>query len=203
MTIMPALFVFALTSEHKLSHRMREVAGEAEYAMKAVEWADRQHRNQNKSKTMQQDEAKLRDMYRQSVLTSGIRVIDSPELGAHHQVANYVQQNPFKLIAGIGIPAVAYIYYGRSTKEHLSFQLKLLHTRVFGQFAVICTLLGVMGLKEMMDRQGRFTTEGEVEDRVTEMEMAKKRMMDRLEYQASQQPSYIRKTNLAKPAALT
>jgi hypothetical protein len=153
---MPALFVFALTSEHKLSHRMSEIADETEHAMKSVEWAEQYHK---KSKSNDADAQQLRSLYRTSVLSSGVQLIDTPELGVHHRTANFIQQNPFKCIAGIGIPAVAYIFYGRNAKQHLSFQLKLLHTRVFGQFAVICTLLGVMGLKEMMDRRYVRTNE--------------------------------------------
>lgn len=69
----------------------------------------------------------------------------------------------------------------------VSLQLKILHTRVFGQFAIICTLLGVMGLKDMMDRNGKFVTDSEVEERVREMEKTRNELLDRLEYQAKQQ----------------
>ena len=145
---MPALFVFALTSEHKLNHRMHEVAEETEHAIKSVQWAEQHHR-----KSPTRDEQKLRDMYRQSVLSSGVQLVDTPELQLYHKTANYLQSNPFKCIAGIGIPSVAYIFYGRTKKDVLSLQMQILHTRVFGQFTMVCTLLGVMGLKEMMDRR--------------------------------------------------
>lgn len=228
MTIMPAFFVFALTSEHKLNHRMQEVAEENEHAIKSVEWAEKRHRQS----TFSNDEQKLRQLYRQSVLNSGVQLVDTPELGMHHRMANYLVTNPFKIIAAIGVPAVAYIYYGRSGKNHLSFSLKILHTRVFGQFAVICTLLGVMGLKEYLDQRcvcfsiiavcglgtvvffrsllsnnviianiffsGRFITENEVEDKVEEMFQTRKMMMDRLEYQASQRPSVLKHRFKAK-----
>lgn len=169
MTIMPALFVFALTSELKLSHRMHEVAEETEHAIKSVEWAEKQHlpvaarssssSSSNKTYSSLTEEEKmkqreeLRILYRQSVLNSGVRLVETPELQPYHQAANYIQTNPFKVIAAIGVPSVALIFHGRNNKEHLNFQLKILHTRVFGQFAVICTLLGVMGLKEMMDQR--------------------------------------------------
>lgn len=194
ITIMPALFVFALTSEHKLSHRMSEVAGETEHAMKSVEWAEKYHRKANDA-----DEKHLRTLYRQSVLGSGVQLIENPELEMYHKTANYIQQNPFKCIGGIAIPAVASIFYGKSTNQHLSFSIKLLHTRVIGQFAVICTLLGVMGLKEAMDRSGRFITEAQVEERIHEMISTRTTMLDRLDYEASQRPSYM-KNKLAKHA---
>jgi hypothetical protein len=195
ITIMPALFVFALTSEHKMSHRMKEVAEETEHAIKSVEWAERHHRKTQNTVKQMQDEEALRALYRTSILQSGIQLIEGDSLGPHHKMANFVQANPFKCIAGIGIPSVAYIFYGRSQKD-LSFQLKILHTRVIGQFAVICTLLGVMGLKELMDRSGRFITEDDVEQRVHLMVTKRKAMMERLEYQATHQPTYMMKKRL-------
>jgi hypothetical protein len=60
----------------------------------------------------------MRQLYRQAVLNSGVRVIDGQQLGISHQAANFVQANPFKVIASIGVPAVAYIFYGRTGKEH-------------------------------------------------------------------------------------
>lgn len=151
IVIMPALFIFTLTSELKMGHRMHEVAGETEHSMKSVEWAEQQLRRQQVSKSKEGED--LRVMYRQSVLNSGIYIVDTPELQTQHKLANFVQQNPFKCIAGIGLPAVTYIFLGQNGKQHLSLQLKILHTRVFGQAAVICSLLGIMGLKEMMDRR--------------------------------------------------
>ena len=130
---------------------MHEVADETEHALKSVEWAERLHHATRRKDDKEKE--KLRKLYRESVLNSGVRLIDGDELKTHHKVANYIQANPFKVIAGIGLPAVLYIFYGRSGKEHLNLQMKILHTRVFGQFAVISTLLGVMGLKEMMDRR--------------------------------------------------
>jgi len=172
LVIMPALFAFAFTSENKLIHRMEEVATETEHAMRSVEWAERKYR-------ASPEEIKLHDLYRESVLNSRVRLVEG-ELGAYHKVANYVQANPFKIIAGIGIPSVAYIFWGQGHATE-QLQMRLLHTRVFGQFAVICTLLGVMGLKEVMDHQGRYITEDEVEARVAEMQATRSRMLHKIE----------------------
>lgn len=178
LVIMPPLFAFAFTAEQKLVHRMEEVASETEHNMRTVVWADRQ-------KSMSQDDIKLHELYRKAILDSGVRLVDAPELTTYQKAANYVQSNPFKLIAAIGVPSVAAIFYGQGTsgagKE--SLQMQLLHTRVFGQFAVICTLLGVMGMKEMMDRQGRFVTEDDIESRIAEMESTRVALMSRAEYQ--------------------
>ena len=147
MVIMPALFMFAVTAENKMIHRMHEVAEEEEHALKTVDWAERQMAMNAGDKMLEHH-----DLYRQAVLTQGhIRLVDTEKLGAHHQLANYVQANPFKILLGLGIPSVGAIFYGRG---HLDMQLRILETRVFGQFAVICTLLGVMGIKATMDAQG-------------------------------------------------
>jgi hypothetical protein len=175
---MPPLFAFGFTSENKLIHRMEEVASETEHNIKTVNWAERQ-------KSMSKEDIKLHDLYRQAILDSGVRLVDTPELNSYQKAANYVQSNPFKLIAAIGVPSVAAIFYGQGThgtgKE--SLQMQLLHTRVFGQFAVICTLLGVMGMKEVMDRHGRYVTEDEIEKRVQEMESTRTALLSRTEYQ--------------------
>lgn len=151
IVIMPALFTFALTSELKMDHRMREVAEETEHAMKSVQWADQEIRRQKRTEGKEAEE--LRAMYRQAVLGSGVTVVETPELQTHHKIANFVQTNPFKCIGAIALPSIAYIFMTQKKQEHLSLQLKLLHTRVLGQGAVLLSLLGIMGLKEMMDRR--------------------------------------------------
>eukprot|EP00934_Nitzschia_sp_Nitz4_P008429 Nitzschia sp. Nitz4//scaffold382_size14485//11838//12657//NITZ4_008940-RA/size14485-snap-gene-0.14-mRNA-1//-1//CDS//3329549929//8419//frame0 len=182
LVIMPALFAFAFTAETKLVNRMEEVAEETEHSIRSVHWAESEFKNNPQDK-------QLHDLYRQAVLNSGVKLVEGDELQTHHKVANYVQTNPFKVIMGIGIPAVGLIFYGRTGKEHLSMQLKILHTRVFGQFAVICTLLGVMGVKGFMDAQGRFITDDEVETRVDEMYATRQKLLHRIEDQnASHMP---------------
>ena len=177
LVIMPALFAFAFTAEQKMVHRMEEVAEETEHTIQSVQWAEQQYR----SRPATGEDIQMHDLYRQAVLNSGsIHLVEGKTLGPHHQVANYVQANPFKVILGVGIPAVGAIFYGRTGKEHLSMQLKILHTRVFGQFAIICTLLGVMGIKSVMDHQGRFVTDEEVEQRVAEMQATRIRLLDRI-----------------------
>jgi ElaB/YqjD/DUF883 family membrane-anchored ribosome-binding protein len=117
---MPALFVFTLTSEQKMLHRMEEIAQETEHSIRSVEWADQINRaaTATLSKEQWEQQEQLRSMYRQSVLQSGVRVVDTPHLLWYHQAANYVQANPFKVVLGIGVPAVVGIFYGKSGKDH-------------------------------------------------------------------------------------
>ncbi|CAJ1967448.1 unnamed protein product [Cylindrotheca closterium] len=175
MVIMPALFAFAFVSETKLIDGMEELAAETESNMKTVAWAE--HVKNNYAK-----DAELHDLYRKSVMESGVRMV--PELTPFHQAANYIQMNPFKCIAGFGVPAVSAIYFSESRKSHLPQQLKILHTRVFGQATVIATLLGIMALKEMMDRGGRYITDEQVEERVEEMRATRERMLFNIDEEA-------------------
>jgi hypothetical protein len=175
MVLMPALFVFTLTGENKLLDRMGEVAEETENTTKTVAWTEHVHK-------AGPEELKLHDLNRKSIVDSGVRLV--PELTPYHQTANYVQQNPFNCIAGFGVPAVAAIYLAESGKAHLSQQLKILHTRVFGQATIIATLLGIMTLKEIMDRSGQYITEEQVEARVEEMRLTRNRMMLNIENEA-------------------
>jgi len=90
------------------------------------------------------------------------------------------QENPFKILGAIGVPTVFYIFKGREGQQHLQFQSKLMHTRVFGQFAVITMLLSLMGFKEYMDRSGKFITEGDVQARVAQMQQSRSELLYRL-----------------------
>jgi len=62
----------------------------------------------------------------------------------------------------------------------IDFSVKLLHTRVFGQFATISLLLSVMGFKEFMDRNGKFITQAEADQRVADMKEIRTALLDRL-----------------------
>lgn len=177
MAILPPLFTFALTSEQKLTHRMQEIASETEHNIETIAWAEKQ-------KTASAHDVRLHDLYRQSILQSGVRLVEAPTLSTFQKSANFVQNNPFKCIAAIGMPAVAYIFHGQG-KPGESFQMRVLHTRVFGQGAVLCTLIGIMSLKEVMDRYGRYITEDDIEARIQEMENTRTTLVTRSEYQNS------------------
>ena len=59
--------------------------------------------------------------------------------------------------------------------------MKIMHTRVIGQFAIISMLLSLMSFKEYMDRNGKFITEGEVEARVAQMQQSRVELLMRLQ----------------------
>lgn len=190
LVIMPVLFAFAYTAEHTLTHKMHEIAKESEHNGQTVQWAEaelkkKQFANNNAElqrqfKSIDKDEQDRLDMYRKSVEESGVCIIPGDRLGLHHKMANYVSANPIKVLASLAVPSVAWIFYGNSGKPHLEFSVKLLHTRVFGQFATLSLLLGVMGFKEFMDQNGKFITEEEASARVAEMQKVRRDLLERL-----------------------
>jgi hypothetical protein len=147
LAIMPALFFFTWTAEHSLTNKMREIAKETQHSSATVEWAEtelQKHLTNNKEILKQNEsEAHVMAMYQKSVYEdSGVCIVPGDRLGLHHKMANYVNANPIKFLACLAVPSVAWIFYGNTGKQHLKFSVKLLHTRVFGQFATIsCKLL--------------------------------------------------------------
>lgn len=124
---MPPLFAFAYSAEQKLVHRMHEMASEAEHSKHMAEWTHQhviqEHKDQLKrmatQKILQQPgmenaiaakstgndddhEREIMEKFRESVLNSNVRVVPGSELGFYHKVANFWQENPFKILAFLG-----------------------------------------------------------------------------------------------------
>lgn len=190
LAIMPAFFIFTLTSEQKLSHKMHEIAQESQHNHASVEWAEKQRSAQQKSNVAPQTnieaEAQLMRLYRQSVQESGVNIVPGNQLSFHHQVANYTAENPIKVLAAMALPSIAWIFYGQAGQQGVQFSVKLLHTRVFGQFATISLLLSVMGFKEYMDKNGKYITQADADDRVEEMKLVRESLLARLDYDKEQ-----------------
>jgi hypothetical protein len=184
LVIMPALFSFAFSSEHTLNNKMQQMANDVDHSRKVTEWAEKKQREEVLKKKKgdnnndESAELKLHALYRKSVEESGVRVV--PELGVHHQVANFFQANPFKILVAVGVPTVLYIFKGKTKSKHLQLQSQLMHTRVYGQFAVITMLLTLMGFKTYMDNSGKYITEAEAEFRVQEMNMMRQDLLEKL-----------------------
>ena len=120
---MPALFVYAYSSEQKLNHKMHEMANEADHSREVSEWAEKIKKdnirglNQSvekpekydlkvnglKNKSSGEDlEKQLLTLYAKSVEESGVRIVPGNSLGIYHQAANFWQENPFKILAAVG-----------------------------------------------------------------------------------------------------
>ena len=119
---------------------MKEIAKETEHHHQTVRWAETKHqalRESNPDVSKVQTDEHLLALYRKSVEESGVRIVPGDELALHQKMSNFVATNPLKTLAGLAIPSVGMIFYGRTGKEHLQLSMKLLHTRVFGQFATL------------------------------------------------------------------
>ena len=178
IAIMPAMFVAALSSELKLSHRMKEIAQETQHNMDTAKWAQEQWVEQ-KQKTDLTESQHLTVLYQESLRNTNICVV--PELHVYHKAANFVAQNPMKTLAAAAIPTYVWIFLGRNEQAHLQLASKIMHTRVIGQAAAIAMLLGVMGFKDYMDSNGRFISQEQADMRIREMELVREDLLRQLQ----------------------
>jgi hypothetical protein len=99
---MPALFAFGYAAENKLNHSMLKMAQEADHSkeMAVYTTVNREDiRNTHRTDPLKA-ESQLTELYRQSVEQSGVCVV--PTLRPWHKAANYWQENPFKILVGLG-----------------------------------------------------------------------------------------------------
>jgi len=194
--IMPCLLTFGIVSENGLINRMRDMVAKEDHAKEVADWAVRREILEEKIKKRQANEKseiyapltdaerekKLHQLFKKSVLDSGVRVVAGDKLAIHQRVANFWQEHPFQILIGLGVPAVGAIFLKRrAAGSSLMLSQQIMQTRVMGQFTVLVFLLTLMGFKEYMDRQGKFITEAEAEERVEEMLDAQREFLFRLE----------------------
>ena len=74
----------------------------------------------------------------------------------YHKFANSMYSNPFAYIGALSAPVILGVYWNQTRKghEHLNFQHKVLHTRVFGQMSFLAIILSVMFFKDYMYNNG-------------------------------------------------
>ena len=177
------------TAEWAEEHEQRTIAEENARIAQASSGLQRMHTSsattdrtasEVDSLSSEDVERQLTELYNQSVANSGVRIVPGDRLGSHHLLSNYWQENPFKMLAGIGIPTVLYIFKGRNEKAHLQLQSKLMQTRVYGQGVVIALLLGLMGVKGYLDSMGLYITEAEANARVEDMRQMRLKLKQRL-----------------------
>ena len=176
---------------------MHDMAHEAEHTQRMTEWAAKRQMIEEKIKKAEAEEGsqdaavytklneaererKLQELYRKSVMNSGVRVVDGDKLKPYHVAANFWQEHPFQILLGIGVPAVGMIFMRRQGAGNIMLSQKIMRTRVMGQFTVLVFLLSLMGFKEYMDRSGTFITEVDAERRVREMMDAQNELQYRL-----------------------
>jgi len=190
LVIMPALFMFGFTSESHLLFNMKEMAREADHTQKMSDWVERRVAVESvmtkngetyaPSLSPADRDFKLKELYKKSVLESGVRVVEGDKLKPHHILANFWQAHPFQILLGVGVPAVGLIFHKVNSSKDIMLSQKIMQTRVVGQFTAIVLLLSLMGFKEYMDQKGTFITEEEAERRVLDMVEAQKELQYRL-----------------------
>jgi hypothetical protein len=79
----------------------------------------------------------------------------------HHRAINYLYDNPFSFIAGVGVPMAGGILYQNMKLTHLTLSQKIMHSRVIAQGGVLLILLSTMAFTKYMDKYGRFPEPGD------------------------------------------
>lgn len=191
LAIMPALGMFALTSELKVNQKKEKMAAEQQHARELHEWHEKMNVRKPKmfpyaggsgnQSVGKEHDTHMVELYRTSVKNSGVRIVPGDSLALYQRASNFVQEHPFKLLSIVGIPSVLYIFYGKQQQQHLQLQSQIMHTRVFGQFTVISILLSFMGFKTYMDLYGTYVTEAEMEAKVEDMRIAREIFIQSLE----------------------
>ncbi len=122
LAIMPPFFMYAFAAEKKLTHKMEEMASEADHSKKVHEWAHANNVIQRKDSAKEGViDRQLMAIYRQSVEESGVRIVPGDRLSIHHHAANFFQENPFKILAGIG--GMLYKKYYASFNDEFSYHV--------------------------------------------------------------------------------
>lgn len=110
MAIMPPLFIYAIASEQKLTHKMNEMASESLHAREVSQWAEEQRTGTDlvsdaikdsrasSSSDAGSEQQQLLALYRKSVEESGVRIVKGDTLQPYHHLANFWQANPVRYV---------------------------------------------------------------------------------------------------------
>ena len=162
LVIMPPFFAWCLVSELAINGRKKDNAQQLQEL-------------QNKGELQQSDgivtQRALKPLDRSlksytDLNGNNYRVV--PELSFFQATTNYVADHPFKALIGVGVPTVGSIFFYQQKLTNPNYDLKfsqrVMHARVFGQFSALLILMGVMGLREIVDwRGGKFMSHAERE----------------------------------------
>ncbi|KAL7576236.1 hypothetical protein ACA910_013716 [Epithemia clementina (nom. ined.)] len=198
MAIMPALFTFGFVAETHMHHTMQAMAHEEEEQLRSFAMMSSNNNSKNnttkstttsyKENTAAQQQHDLMALYQRTLEREKYHIVTGvDELGPHHRLANYVSAHPIKSLGAVAVPAVGLILYGQAGQQHLPGSIKILHTRIIGQFTTVALLLSIMGFKDYMNRNGNFITEGDALRREEEMQRIRQQVLQRLEQQRADQ----------------
>ncbi|RLN56016.1 hypothetical protein BBJ28_00009671 [Nothophytophthora sp. Chile5] len=88
-------------------------------------------------------------------------------LPLHKRAANFIYDHPYRTLATVGAPLVGSIFLYQTTNHAINRSQQIMHTRIYGQAAVVVMLLGSMAFHDYMAKRGRFEEEAEEEETAT------------------------------------
>ncbi|KAJ0400538.1 hypothetical protein P43SY_008401 [Pythium insidiosum] len=90
-----------------------------------------------------------------------LKVHEHHSLKWYHRLANHVYDHPYKSLMTVGVPLVGSIFAYQATNQGIQRSQQIMHTRIYGQGAVVVLLLASMGFHDFMQKRGRFVAEEE------------------------------------------
>lgn len=81
---------------------------------------------------------------------------ENRKLKPYQRVANFVYDYPYRTLATVGVPLVGGIFALQTTNHAIARSQQIMHTRIYGQGAVVLLLLGSMAFHDYMATHGRF-----------------------------------------------
>ncbi|GAB9467056.1 hypothetical protein Gpo141_00004415 [Globisporangium polare] len=91
------------------------------------------------------------------------------QLKLYQRAANFVFDHPYKSLITVGVPFVGGIYAFQRTNTAIAASQQIMHTRIYGQGAVVVMLLSSMAFHDYMVKRGRFEVQEDDEDGDSEL----------------------------------
>ncbi|KAL4093671.1 hypothetical protein PRIC1_011103 [Phytophthora ramorum] len=88
---------------------------------------------------------------------------EASKLKVWQQSANFLYDHPYRALIGVGVPLVGGIYSYQHLNKGISASQQIMHTRIYGQAAVVVLLLSSMAFHDYIAKRGKFGEEDEVE----------------------------------------
>ncbi|TMW58805.1 hypothetical protein Poli38472_006950 [Pythium oligandrum] len=90
-----------------------------------------------------------------------VKLHEHDKLKWYQRFANHVYDHPYKTLATVGVPLVGGIFAYQASNHSIQRSQQIMHTRIYGQGAVVVLLLASMGFHDYMHKRGRFVEAAE------------------------------------------
>ncbi|KAG7391372.1 hypothetical protein PHYPSEUDO_004907 [Phytophthora pseudosyringae] len=84
---------------------------------------------------------------------------EKSQLKLWQKSANFLYDHPYRALITVGVPLVGGIYGYQHLNKGISASQQIMHTRIYGQAAVVVMLLSSMAFHDYMAKRGKFTVE--------------------------------------------